>query len=131
MDLSELRRYDWCTFYDCQTNIKEKKSGAKIGKYLACSGYESKWKIYQVYGGLPVIDVWITSLADAVRIAQEIAREYSEYLPIYESWPDCDLLGIARLSVPGGDKIHNVLTELEKLNRPISYQDFDKILKEK
>lgn len=128
MNLEELRRYEWINFYDCRTNIKDKKAGAKVGKYLAVSGYDTKWKIYQTYGGIPILDVWITSLADAVKIAQVIDKEYNQYLGVWEVYPDWEVLGIARFSVPNGEAIYDVIHELEALNRPINYNDFETTL---
>lgn len=131
MDLAELRRYDWCNFYDCQTNIKDKKAGAKVGRYMAVSGYGSKWKIYQIYGGIPVMDLWITSLADAVKIAQVIEKIYGQYLAIWEVWETVNVLEIARISVDYGEAVCNTIHDLVQLGRDITYNDFITILKEK
>lgn len=131
MNLEELRHYEWVQFYDCRTNIKDKKAGAKVGKYMAVSGYDQKWKIYQVYGGLPIVDVWITSLVDAVKIAQVIEKMYAEYLAIWEVWTDVNVLEIARLSIDHGEAVCDTLHELVLLNRPINYNDFERILQEK
>jgi hypothetical protein len=67
-NFQELLKYDWINFYDNRTNCRDKKSGAKIGKYFAISGYKDKWQIYNVFGGVPVLDCWINSLDDAVKI---------------------------------------------------------------
>src|SRR4030042_4716 len=107
LTLEELRRYEWVQFYDCRTNLKDKKTGAKIGNYLVASGYDNKWRIYNIFGGLPVIDLWINSLVDAVNIAQAIEKTYGEFLSIWEVWIDIDLLCIARLSVPHGEEFYN------------------------
>jgi hypothetical protein len=124
LSLEELRAYEWVQFYDCRTNVKDKKSGARVGKYMAISGYGDKWKIYQIIGGMPVIDCWIVSLPDAVKIAQLIDKVYGDYLGVWEIWPSADMIGIARLSVKGGEAVYNAITEVNKLNRNISYQDF-------
>lgn len=131
MNLDELRKYEWCNFYDCRTNIKDKKAGARIGKYLAASGYDQKWMLFQVYGGLPVVDVWITSLSDAVKIAMKIQEIYMEYLGIWEVWTDVNVLEIARLSIPNGEAVCFTLHDLVALNRPVNYNDFETILMEK
>jgi hypothetical protein len=131
LTIEELRAYDWVAFYDCRTNLKDKKTGAKVGDYLAISGYDNKWKIYNIYGGLPATDIWIGSLSDAVKIAQAIEKVYGEYLAIWEIWQDVDIICIARLSVEHGEAVYNALCELEKLNRTITYNDFITILKEK
>lgn len=128
MNLEELRKYDWVSFYDCRTNIKDKKAGAKVGQYMAISGYDQKWMIYQVYGGLPVINVWITSLADAVKIAQAIEKIYGKYLGIWEVWTDVNVLEIARLSVDHGEDLCDTLHDLVALNRPVNYNDFIALL---
>ena len=96
MDLDELRKYEWIPFYDCRTNIKDKKAGAKVGRYMAVSGYDTSWRIYQIYGGLPIADIIITSLADAVKIAQVIEKTYGDYLGIWEIW-----LGVDAIMFPG------------------------------
>ena len=130
LSIEELRRHEWVQFYDCRSNLKDKKSGAKIGKYMVASGYDNRWRLFQIYGGLPVVDVWITSLGDTVRIANVIEETYKEYLSIWEIWTDVDVVAIARLSVDGGEKLYNALCKLERLNRPVNYSDFDKILGE-
>ena len=124
LSLEELRKYEWCSFYDCRTNVKDKKSGARVGHYLAVSGYGDRWRLFQIIGGLPIMDCWITSLPDAVKIAQYIDKAYGDFLGIWEIWPGADMIGIARLSVSGGELIYNAITELNKLNRNITYQDF-------
>lgn len=131
MNLEELRCYEWIQFYDCRSNVKDKKAGARVGKYLACSGYNDRWRIFQTYGGLPVLDTWIDNLGDAVKIANIIDKEYAEFLGVWEVYPDWDLIGIARLSVPHGEAIYNAIHKLEALNRSINYNDFYQLLMEK
>lgn len=131
LSLQELSKYEWVQFYDCRTNIKDRKSGARVGKYMAVSGYDNRWKIYQTYGGLPIIDVWITSLPDAVKIAQAIEKIYGVYLAIWEVWTDVNVLEIARLSVDNGEAICYALNDLVALNRDITYNDFYQLLMEK
>lgn len=126
--LQELLKYEWVEFFDCRTNVRDKKSGAKVGRYLAVSGYNNQWKIYEVLGGMPVLDTWVSNLDDAVKIAQYIDKQYGDYLGIYGIWLKADVVGIARLSVPEGEIIYNTLSELIKLNRPINYNDFTIIL---
>ena len=129
MNLQEMLRFEWCTFYDQQTNVKEKRSGAKVGSYMACSGYKDKWKLYEVLGGMPVINCWICSLDDAVKIGEVIDKAYGDFLGIYGVWLKCDVIRIASLSVPDGLKIYNAVQALEKLSRIVSYQDFMQLLK--
>jgi hypothetical protein len=126
----KLRQYNWVQFYDCRTNVKDRKSGALIGRYLAVSGYMDRWHIYQIMGGSLVINNWVTSFDDAVKIAQLIDKVYGDYLGVWEIWPSADMIGIARLSVKGGEAVYNAITEVDKLNRNISYADFERILKE-
>ena len=124
-----MLQYEWLSFYDNRTNVKEKRSGAKVGRYLACTGYKDKWRIYEVLGGIPISECWICSLDDAVKIAQYIDNAYGDYLGIYGIWLKADVVGIARLSVPNGEKIYNAVQELGKLNRTISYNDFMQLLR--
>jgi hypothetical protein len=128
LSIEELKKYDWCSFYDCRTNIKDKKTGARIGKYMVASGYDNQWKLFQVYGGLPIVDVWITSLSDAVKIAQTIEKIYGDYLAIWEVWETVNVLEIARLSVDYGEAVCNTLNDLVELNRSINYNDFYQLL---
>ena len=131
LTLEELRRYEWVQFYDCRTNLKDKKTGAKVGDYLVITGYGDKWKIFNIYGGLPATDIWINSLADAVKIAQVIEKVYGEYLAIWQIWTDVDVIAIARLSVEHGEAVYNALCELERFGKVITYNDFVIKLNEK
>lgn len=131
LSLQELRKYEWCSFFDTRTNAKIKKTGARVGRYLAISGYDDKWQIYSVFSGLPIIDAWINSLEDAVNISKLILQAYSEYVAILESYPDWDMLCVARLSIPNGQAIYTALCGLSKLNRTASYQDFINLLSAK
>jgi hypothetical protein len=128
LSIEELKRYEWCRFYDCRSNLKEKRSGAKCGKYLAISGYDNQWRIFNIYGGLPILDAFIISLSDAIKIAKYISERYNEFLAVWEVWPDWDLIGIARLSVPEGEAIYNTLNELNVSNRSVTYNDFINLL---
>src|SRR4030042_6069953 len=131
LTIEELRQYEWVQFYDCRTNLKDKKTGAKVGDYLVITGYGDKWKIFNIYGGLPIADVWINSLADAVKIAQAIEKVYGEYLSIWQIWTDVDLIAVARLSVPNGEAIYETICDIREIDKDTSYADFEKIYKEK
>jgi hypothetical protein len=124
LSLEELQKYNWTQFYECTTNIKTKRSGARVGRYLAVSGYDNQWTIYQVFGGLPVADFTVSSLQDAVKIAQFIDQHYKEYLAILEVYPRWNILQAAKLSIPHGETIYSAICALEQLDRKISYQDF-------
>ena len=128
MSLAITQNLEWLCFYDNRTTIKEKRNGANVGKYLACVGYKDHWRIYEVAGGTTLSDVWICSLEDALQIAQYIDSHYGDYLGIYGIWLKSDVIGIARLSVPDGEKIYNAVQELGKLNRTVSYNDFIQLL---
>jgi hypothetical protein len=128
LSLEELRKFEWVSFCDCRTNVREKRSGARIGDYLAISGFDNKWLIFSTLGGRPVINACISSLQDAEKIAKFINKSFGDYLGIYELWPNADVIGIARLSVPNGELIYNALCGLVELGRTVSYQDFINIL---
>jgi hypothetical protein len=124
LTLQELNQYDWMPFYDCTSNCKNKKSGAKVGQFLAVSGYNNKWQIFNVVGGLPVIDCYINSLPDAVKIAQFLDKSYGDYLALWQVYPNWDIPMAARLSIPHGEAIYNTLCGLAMLGRSVNYQDF-------
>jgi hypothetical protein len=124
LTIEELKKYEWIQFYDCRTNVKDKKTGAKVGNYMACSGYDSKWRLFQIYGGLPVIDLWITSLPDAVKIAEVIEKIYGSYLGIWEVWENVNVLEIARISVPYGEAVCFAIHDLVQIGKDINYNNF-------
>jgi hypothetical protein len=124
LTIEELKKYEWIQFYDCRTNVKDRKTGARVGRYMACSGYDNKWRLFQIYGGLPVLDLWITSLPDAVKIAQVIEKEYGQYLAIWEVWESINVLEIARLSVDHGEAVCFAIHDLVQLGKDINYNDF-------
>jgi hypothetical protein len=123
LSLQELQRYDWMPFYDCTSNCRNKKSGAKVGQFLAVSGYNNRWQIFNVVGGLPVIDCYVSSLPDAVKIARFIDEKYNIYLALWQVYPDWDIPMAARLSIPHGEAIYNALCGLAMLGRNVNYQD--------
>lgn len=122
---------EWINFYDQRTNIKEKLYGARVDRHLVVTAYRSKWRIFQVYGGLPIFNAWIATIEDAVQIAKFISEKYGEFLSIWEVWTDVDVLAIARLSIPDGEAIYQALQELDDQNKLISYRDFINLVNEK
>ncbi len=132
LSTQEMMKYDWVQFYVKRSNLKDKKTGARVGRYLAVAGWNDRWVIYNVFGGLPVMDdVIFNSIDDGVKVAKYIGGAYGEYLAIWEVWTDCDLLGIARLSVDQGEAIYETLDKLRYLGRNATYNDFTKILMSK
>lgn len=128
-NLQEMNKYEWIKFNDNRTNLSDKKAGAKIGRYLVVTCINKQWRIFQIWGGLPITDIVISEFEDAVKIAQAIEDIYKEYLGIWEVWIDVDVLEIARLSVDYGEAVCDTLHELFKLNRPINYNEFITTLK--
>ena len=129
MNLQEMEKYEWVSFHEKRSNAKTTRGGALVGRYFAISGYGDKWKIYQIFGGFPIMCGWVKSLTDGAKIAQYINDAYLEYLPVWEVWTDCDLLGIARLSIPNGEAIYKTLRDMEKLDRLYGFDDFERLLK--
>lgn len=131
MNIEEMLKLDWVQFYEKRSNLKNRIGGVKVGRYFAIAGFGNRWKIYQIFGGFPILDAWIYSLEDGMKIAEYIDEVYKDYLMVWEApgWEDCDLLGIARLSIKNGDAIYSTLLELSsKYHDKVTYNDFANIL---
>lgn len=95
-----------------------KKGAVVISKHLAVALSnrildDGTYKVYLISTNLPLIDCRIADYESACKLAEWIEDVYGEYLEIYETCPDWDVLAIARLSVPNGEK---VFAELSKFN---------------
>jgi hypothetical protein len=120
---------EWIFFNDNRTNRPDKKCGIKIGRYLAVTCVAGRWGIFQLYGGVLVVDnLWFMTEADCTKVAEYINEQYSEYLGIWEVYPDWDVIGIARLSISQGEKIYNVLMKLAASNQLATYEEFIRLL---
>ena len=125
----EWKTCEWIRFSDNRTNLKNKLDALRVGKYLAvCGTVNTGFRIFQVYGGLPIADVLMVTVEDAVQIAKRIAESYKEYLMVWEVYPDWDVIGIARLSIPDGEAVYNTLMKLS--NQRITLEDYVKKLSE-
>ena len=77
-NIQEMNKYEWIRFNDNRTNLSDKKTGAKIGRYLVVTCFNKQWRIFQTCGGLPIADIVISEFEDAVKIAQTIEKIYGE-----------------------------------------------------
>ena len=93
-----------------------KKGAVVITKHLAVSLSnrvldDGTYKVYLISTNLPLIECRIADYESACNLARWIEDVYGEYLEIYETCPDWDVLAIARLSVPNGEKVFAELSQ--------------------
>lgn len=91
-----------------------KKPAERVTKRLAVSfsnvGLDNEtFKVYVIVTNKPIIDVRLSSIAAARALAIWIEESYGEFLDVYETVPDWDVLQIARLSIPDGERIYSEL----------------------
>lgn len=107
---------------------KIKRTGAKIGRYMAVSyvnkGSAGQYQIVKIHNGEQVIDKVFTDLELALSIALLINGAYEEYLPIWQAYPDADIISLAQWSVKNGVDICKIISEMPIFSK---VSDWDKV----
>jgi hypothetical protein len=93
--------------------------GRLIGDYLVVSYATADIQVqqYTIYNtaGRRLFQAIFLNMSEAIAFAEWLNERFGEYFPIWEEYPDADVFGWARYSVPHGEQIHNNLTKQYKL----------------
>lgn len=123
MSTDYLLKYPLREFRQDIDGTKVKRKGALVGKWLLV-GFPSPanedantYKIFHLPNGKPVIDTVFLSMDDAFGMAETIDELYKEYMPIWESYPDADLLGMTQWTIKNGVPLYQIAQEMAKKNR--------------
>jgi len=105
------------SFYDTSSNAKKKREGVLIGNYLAIANIsymETKYRIFRIKEGIPLLDAFFRDVEDAIKFAEYIDQQYSEYFPIWEEYPHADLFNLVKWTVPDGIQWYEAMKMLRK-----------------
>jgi hypothetical protein len=121
-------------YVDFKKNVagqKVKGRGIPIGNHLIVSyafGSENTYQIYKAHDGKLFISTIFTNCEDCVEIARWFADSYDEYMDIWQSYPDADIIALTKWSVHNGIKIYEMVEEMkrkQRVNKSILSQCWD------
>jgi len=121
-----LTKYSQIEFIQVIGGKKVKRRGLRIGDCMvvafAFPNDDRSYKIFKLHNGMPVIDATFISAQDALNIAELIEQTYKEYMSIWKSYPDADLLGMTQWTVKNGVNLYTIAQEMSK-KRLVSESD--------
>jgi hypothetical protein len=96
--------------------------GIAIGEWLVVSyaiGSNDTYQIFKLHDGKLFMPVVFSDLEDAKKIAQWMDETYRQYFPIWLSYPDADIISLAKWSVRNGIPIYQLVNEMkyQQVNR--------------
>jgi hypothetical protein len=107
-----LTDYDRVTFRN--EEIKEKMIGYRINEYFVVSYNglnSSQFKIYSLTTGKPAVDLRFATIGDAMGFAEWMSETYKDYLPLWESFPDADIIQLSQWSIKNGVNIAEIISK--------------------
>ena len=111
-----------------ETNCSTRKTGLKVGDYLAVTGRDGHWKIFLIRQGLPLISLPFEDLKSAIEVAEWANKVYADYFPILDIY-DVDLISLTQWTIPHGEQYNQAFMKLPQ-DRPITRQDLEKNMRE-
>jgi hypothetical protein len=79
-------------------------------------------RIYNGKNGKPILSSRFSNVVDAIGLAELIYNTYREFLPIWDDYPDADVIKWCRYTVTDGDILHRMIEILNE-NSKISNLD--------
>jgi len=125
--MPDMTNYPVIQFADKTSNFNKRRKGLQINEYLViayCDAKEeagSPIKIYKICTGLPVIDVIFSRAADASQVAEWISNIFGEFFPIWDKYPEADIFGMVKWTVPDGIRKYeaiNLLSQKQTIDDP-------------
>ena len=120
--------YPIVSFQDKSALITQKKSGFLVGRYLVISGSDNNWQVYSLHTGKPLLDCRFVGYKDAAAFASFCDRLFEEYLPLLELYPDADIFGICKWTVPNGIRVYEALQTVRR--KVVGVEDINKAASE-
>jgi len=90
--------------------------GILVGEYFVVSyslSNKEKYQIYKLHNGKLFISTEFSNLDDTVEFAQWINDTYKDFLCIWSSYPDADIIALSKWSVKNGIRIFELLNEIQ------------------
>lgn len=135
MSMDYLRKYPIVEFKQEINGTKIKRKGALVGKWLLigfptpANEDANTYKIFHLPNGKPVIDTVFLGIEDAFGMAEYINEVYKDYMPLWESFPDADVIAVSQWTIKNGVSLYNVAQEMAKKNK-VSTSDVKQIFQE-
>lgn len=106
---------------------KLSRRGWKVGNYLVVSYITSfnkgGYRIFRRHDGKPFLDVTFQTDSDAIQFATWMDDGYRDFFPIWESYPDADIIALARWSIKNGVNICEMVKMLNTVKHKIGLKD--------
>jgi hypothetical protein len=103
-----LEHYDRITFTEGGVRIH----GWRIGKYLAVMKHKSGYKIYKVLNKSYFIRTIFKVLKHAIQFAEWADEKFGEYFPIWDDYPDADVVSMAKWTIDDGLRLNELIRHL-------------------
>ena len=117
------KEYELIWFRSKQTNQAIQMCGYSLARnYLAVSGSDHSYRIYNTLSGEPLIRGRFLELNEALKFAKMLENMYLDYFEYWDSYPQADLISLFKYTVDDGAKMFELVCLLDKLET-ISHQD--------
>ncbi len=93
--------------------------------YLAVSGSDQDYRIYNTISGEPIIRGRFLKLSTALKLAKILEERYQDWFEIWDSYPKANIISWCKYSVDGGPVVFEFIELLDKLET-ISHEDMEK-----
>jgi len=107
------RVYEVISFTSRITNRSMPTNGISLaGGYIAVSGSENAYRIFNTRSGEPILRCRFRSLSDAIKFAEWIEKVYADYFEIWQDYPKADIISWCKYTVPNGIDIFGAIEVL-------------------
>jgi hypothetical protein len=119
----ENKEYELIWFKSKLTNQTVQMCGYAFARnYLAVSGSDHNYRIYNTLSGEPIIRGRFLELKEVLKFAQILETMYQNWFDIWEAYPKADLISWCKYSVDDGAKMFEMVEILDELET-ISHND--------
>lgn len=124
------KEYELIDFGSKITNKRVEMRGYAFAKsYLAVSGSDQDYRIYNTISGEPLLRGRFLKRSTALKLAGILEEKYQDWFEIWDSYPQADIISWCKYSVDGGAEIFETMQILDKLNT-ITDQDISSAWKQ-
>src|SRR5512139_1440053 len=109
--------YELIDFGSKITNKRIEMRGYSFAKaYLAVSGSDQDYRIYNTISGEPIIRGRFLKLSTALKLAGILGERYQDWFEIWDSYPQADIISWCKYSVEQGAEIFEMMQILDKMD---------------
>jgi hypothetical protein len=101
---------------------KQQARGIPCGEHLVVSyaiGSENTYQVFKTHDGKLFVPVTFTVLEDALEMGKWWEDTYDPFFCIYETYPDADIISLAKWSVKNGVRIYELVNELKRKHEQV------------